>query len=141
MSLVSEGPWVWDTVSGQKILMRTRPRMSRQPRQPRLSVILLSDGFHNKGNEKNEFENLEILLKDNPQIIVHTLGYGFTPEELGKRIGKSKATRADLYYGSGRPPRGKINAEDLTKFLGPLHILNFKKLGIFLKSRNYFSKG
>ena len=84
----------------------------RQPRQPRLSVILLSDGFHNKGNEKNEFENLEILLKDNPQIIVHTLGYGFTPEELGKRIGKSKATRADLYYGSGRPPRGKINAED-----------------------------
>ena len=78
----------------------------RQPRQPQLSVILLSDGFHNKGNEKNEFENLEILLKDNPQIIVHTLGYGLTPEELGRRIGKSKATRADL------SPRGKIDPED-----------------------------
>ena len=84
----------------------------QQPRQPQLSVILLSDGFHNKGNEANEFENLENTLNSNPKIIVHTLGYGLTPEELGQRIGKAKATRADLYYGSGKPPRGKISPED-----------------------------
>lgn len=90
----------------------------RQPRQPQLSVILLSDGFHNAkdslGNdtEAEDFKTLEEVLNNNPKIIVHTLGYGQTPEELGKKIGKAKAMRSDLYYASGRIPKGKIDAED-----------------------------
>ncbi len=57
---------------------------SKQP-PPRLSVILLSDGYHNKLNEAKDFENLVALLKRNEQIIVHTLGYGLTPAQLGQK--------------------------------------------------------
>jgi hypothetical protein len=85
---------------------------SRQPQQPQLNIILLSDGYHNGDNEEQGFEDLETLLKRYPKINVHTLGYGKTPEELGREIGKKQATRADLYYGSGTPPTGQISAED-----------------------------
>ncbi|GCE59836.1 hypothetical protein MiAbB_01755 [Microcystis aeruginosa NIES-4285] len=65
--------------------------------QPRLSVILLSDGYHNKPNEASDFQNLSRLLKKNDRVIVHTLGYGFTPQQLGQnyKLGHA-ATRADV---------------------------------------------
>jgi hypothetical protein len=72
---------------------------SSQP-QPRLSIILLSDGYHNALNEYRDFEDLKNLLKRNDNITVHTLGYGLTPEELGikYKLGRP-ATRSDINAG------------------------------------------
>ena len=79
---------------------------SKQP-QSRLAVILLSDGYHNKPNEAQDFKTLTSLLKRNEQIIVHTLGYGFTSEQLGQKYGLNRpAKRADI----GKGPR-KVPAE------------------------------
>lgn len=72
--------------------------------QPRLSVILLSDGYHNKPNEAQDFRRLINLLERNPQIIVHTLGYGLTPEQLGRKYNLGRAAkRSDI---------GKVPAEE-----------------------------
>ena len=98
------------TPENQKIIAQN-PNDPKLPREPQLSVILLSDGFHNDGNEADEFENLETILDDNPKIVVHTLGYGLTPKGLAKKVGKSKVTRADISY--KKPvPSGKISAEE-----------------------------
>lgn len=73
--------------------------------QPRLSVILLSDGYHNKPNEKKDFQTLELLLRRNDNIIVHTLGYGLTPVQLGQKYKLGKpATRQDVGSGEGKVP-------------------------------------
>ena len=65
--------------------------------QPRFSVILLSDGFHNKPKEAEDFKDLISLLRRNSQITVHTLGYGQTLEELGNKYKLNRpATRADI---------------------------------------------
>lgn len=71
------------------------PEDSGKP-EPRLSVILLSDGFHNKANEQQDFDNLITLLQRNDNIIVHTLGYGLTPQQVGQKYKLGRAsTRAD----------------------------------------------
>ena len=45
--------------------------------QPRLAVILLSDGYHaNREMEQRQFDKLMKALKRHSQISVHTLGYG-----------------------------------------------------------------
>ncbi|NER49426.1 MAG: VWA domain-containing protein [Symploca sp. SIO1A3] len=77
---------------------------SQQPK-PRLSIILLSDGYHTKPKEQEDFKSLKSLLRRNDQIIVHTLGYGLTPEELGAKykLGRA-ATRRDLGEGEGKVP-------------------------------------
>ncbi len=65
--------------------------------EPRLSIILLSDGYHNKPDEERDFEILTRQFQLNKNIIVHTLGYGLTPEELGDRYGLGRAaTREDI---------------------------------------------
>lgn len=80
------------------------PEESDEP-QPRLSIILFSDGYHNKSNEEQDFKTLEFLLRRNEQIIVHTLGYGFTPEQLGQKYNLGRpATRQDLGNGEGKVP-------------------------------------
>jgi von Willebrand factor type A domain len=77
---------------------------SKDP-QPRLSIILLSDGYHNQPNEDQEFRTLTALLKKNNNITVHTLGYGKTPEQLGKEyLGGKPATRNDIGLGLGKVP-------------------------------------
>ncbi|WP_235081882.1 vWA domain-containing protein [Anabaena sp. 90] len=80
------------------------PEDSSEP-QPRLSIILLSDGYHNKANEEKDFQTLSTLLKRNTNITVHTLGYGLTPQQLGQKykLGKS-ATRADIGKGAKKVP-------------------------------------
>ena len=82
------------------------PEESTAP-DPRLSVVLLSDGYHNKPNEERDFERLIRLLQSKSEIVVHTLGYGLTPEELAKKykVVSRRATRADL-------EAGKIPAEE-----------------------------
>lgn len=65
--------------------------------EPRLSIILLSDGYHNKPDEEQDFETLKGRLASNEQIIVHTLGYGLTPEELGEKYNLGRAaTKQDI---------------------------------------------
>lgn len=76
--------------------------------EPRLSIILLSDGYHNKPDEEQDFETLTRLFKRKDRIIVHTLGYGLTPEQLGEKSNLGRAvTRQDI--GKGNPP---LSAEE-----------------------------
>ena len=79
------------------------PEESKAP-EPRLSIVLLSDGYHNKPNEERDFQRLIGLLQSKSEVVVHTLGYGLTPEELAKKykVVSRRATRADL--GSGKIP-------------------------------------
>jgi hypothetical protein len=86
--------------------------------KPRLSVILLSDGYHSVGNEQSDFTGLKSLLQSNQQIAVHTLGYGLTPEELGRKYKLNRAaTRQDVWSGNcagdpSKAPAGKVCDED-----------------------------
>ncbi|MEO0770010.1 MAG: VWA domain-containing protein [Cyanobacteria bacterium J06649_4] len=67
---------------------------------PRLSIILLSDGYHNGGDEAEAFDQLKTDLRRNPDIIIHTLGYGLTPAELGTKYNLGgPATRASINAG------------------------------------------
>jgi hypothetical protein len=66
--------------------------------QPRLVVVILSDGYHNKENEAVDFERLiDFLRRKNDTVSIHTLGYGLTPEALGSKykLGRS-ARRSDV---------------------------------------------
>lgn len=98
------------------------PKDSNLP-QPKLSIILLSDGYHNKSNEERDFNNLLARLKKNDQITVHTLGYGLTPEELGKKYKLERpATRQDIGTGEGKVPEqefvDKSRLEEIAKTTG-----------------------
>lgn len=77
--------------------------------QPRLAIILLSDGYHNASNEAEDFATLSNLLKRNTNITVHTLGYGLTPQELGRkyRLGRP-ATRRDIGTGNRKVPEDEF---------------------------------
>ncbi|NEP26019.1 MAG: VWA domain-containing protein [Moorea sp. SIO3I6] len=95
-----------------------------EPQQPRLSIILLSDGYHStsptKEAEEQEFEKLKRLIQDNDNIIVHTLGYGLTPGELAEKyrnngFSKQEATREDVFYtedGKKKLPPNKVPAKE-----------------------------
>ncbi|MFM6472022.1 MAG: VWA domain-containing protein, partial [Dolichospermum sp.] len=73
--------------------------------KPRLSIILLSDGYHNKSNEAKDFQTLTTLLKRNTEITIHTLGYGLTSLELGQKYKLGRpATRADIGKGEKKVP-------------------------------------
>lgn len=91
------------------------PKDSEQP-EPKLAVVLLSDGYHNKPNEKQDFEELISLLKDKKRITVHTLGYGSTAQDLGKkyRLGHD-ATRKDIGTAPGKVPEEEFVDEQRLK--------------------------
>ncbi|MGI0483735.1 vWA domain-containing protein, partial [Geminocystis sp. CENA526] len=68
--------------------------------EPRLSIILVSDGYHNAPNEAQDFARLLEQLEDYNNIIVHTLGYGLTPQQLAQKYKLPKpATRDDINKG------------------------------------------
>jgi hypothetical protein len=70
--------------------------------QPQLAIILLSDGYHNAGNDQQNLAELKELIAENEDIVIHTLGYGLTPQQLGEK------------YNLGRPAnRGDINEEKI----------------------------
>ncbi|MFM7905628.1 MAG: vWA domain-containing protein, partial [Microcystis sp.] len=64
--------------------------------KPRLAVILLSDGFDTQYDspdekkarqlQKTKLEEIKGKLADNPQITIHTLGYGLNAEQLQKKF-------------------------------------------------------
>ena len=53
--------------------------------KPRLSIILLSDGYHSVGDEEQDFKELADFLAINKNVVIHTLGYGLTPEKLAQK--------------------------------------------------------
>jgi hypothetical protein len=92
---------------------------------PRLSIILLSDGYHstpnNEQQEKREFDELLSVIKRNRNIVVHSLGYGLKPKELADKYRKEnefykeEATRDDLFYtrnGKVDLPPDKVPADE-----------------------------
>lgn len=90
------------------------PENSGRP-QPRLTIILLSDGYHSEPNEESDFKPLVELLKSS-QIIVHTLGYGLTPEELGRAYNLNRpATRDDLVLCSVDSATSKVDRTKVQK--------------------------
>lgn len=57
--------------------------------EPRLSVILLSDGYDNAGDEERRFAALGRLLEISPRVTVHTIGYGEQPRfENGQPVSR-----------------------------------------------------
>ena len=78
-----------------------------KPEQPRLSIILFTDGLDTdpfipeekkaRQSQDRQIKKLRKLLERNPQIMIHTLGYGLTPEQLGEKykLGRS-ATWGDI---------------------------------------------
>lgn len=58
---------------------------------PRLSVILLTDGFDTQYRSRNAQQNilnqLKETLQNNQQVTIHTLGYGLTPTQLRQKYG------------------------------------------------------
>jgi len=91
------------------------PEDSNEP-EPRLSIVLLSDGYHSiyhgQANEpeleEEDFEDLLNLLKKYPQITIHTLGYGKTPEELQKEYNLPRLpTIKDIGTGSEKVPQAE----------------------------------
>lgn len=106
-------------------------RDNQEP-QPKLSIILLSDGFdtdsfaeNNPQPEEEAFEKLTMLLKSSDQVTIHTLGYGLTPAQLGKKYNlRSAATRKNVDVNNchldrlsqickgSPPPVGKVPAEE-----------------------------
>jgi hypothetical protein len=85
---------------GNKKDLRFYPSEDSGIPQPRFSIVLLSDGYHNRPKEAEDYKELTALLRRNPQVIVHTLGYGLTLEELGKKFKLNRpATKDDLASG------------------------------------------
>jgi von Willebrand factor type A domain len=82
--------------------------------KPRMSIVLLSDGYHNKPNEDADFKQLLALLDDNKEsLVIHTLGYGLTPEQLGQKYGLNRAAiRKDIGTGPGKIPEGEFVDQD-----------------------------
>ena len=63
---------------------------------PRLAIILLTDGFDNDPKYPDKVEKLKEIkhgLQGNEQITIHTLGYGLTPEEIGRKFNLGRAAR------------------------------------------------
>ena len=93
--------------------------------QPRLSIIFLSDGFHTEDENKNPggyteqdyLNELSSKLKRNPDITIHTLGYGLTPEQLGKKYNLGgPAKRSDV--NKTVPENEFVDQEALAKIAG-----------------------
>ena len=81
--------------------------------QPRRSVIVLSDGYHTESNEQQDFKDLESLLNRSKGIVVHTLGYGLTPEQLGEKYELGKpATKNDIGSSDGKVPAEEFVDKD-----------------------------
>lgn len=93
------------------------PSDSGEP-EPRLAVILVSDGFHYNSSsitESDGMERLRQITASNPDLTIHTLGYGLTPEELQQNPKyelKGPATVADVNSGKV-PPDEFVDQESL----------------------------
>jgi VWFA-related protein len=84
--------------------------------QPRLVVVLLSDGYHNKPKEEADFERLMNFLRRQDSVSIHTLGYGLTQEELGRKYGLGRrARRSDVGEKKKVPEAEFVDQDKLTQ--------------------------
>ncbi len=99
---------------------RFNPPVDSNLPQPRRSIILLSDGYHSiYGERKNEpeleaqdFEKLVFMLKSYPNITVHTLGYGLTPQQLQQKYAlKQPPTIRDISIRGGKKSNNSEEGE------------------------------
>lgn len=91
------------------------PEDSVEP-EPRLSIILLSDGYHNNSSitKAEAMDRLEQITAAHPELIIHTLGYGLTPQELQQEYELSgPATIADV--GKAVPAEAYVDQQSLTE--------------------------
>ena len=89
------------------------PEDSPKPK-PKLSIVLLSDGYHTEPREEEDFNSLKLSIRQHPDIIIHTLGYGLTLEELGKKYNLGRpATRQDINWTDNlqKPSSGTKDSE------------------------------
>jgi hypothetical protein len=91
------------------------PEKSPLPK-PRLSIILLSDGYHTEAHESEDFDTLKLLMRQHPDIMVHTLGYGLTLDELGKKYNLGRpANRQDITWADSLPkPSPQVQTTEKT---------------------------
>lgn len=102
---------------------RFNPPVDSNLPQPRRSIILLSDGYHSiYGDRENEpeleaqdFEKLVFMLKTYPNITVHTLGYGLTPQQLQQKYGlRQPPTIRDISKRGGVKSNNSAELNELT---------------------------
>jgi hypothetical protein len=92
----------------------------QQPTPPRLSIIFLSDGFHTAGNIAEYWQELETLIKSdlprqNQNVIIHTLGYGLTPKQLGEKYNLGRPATAQDVNSKKVPEAEFVDQEVLQK--------------------------
>ncbi|MEG4595411.1 vWA domain-containing protein [Microcoleus sp. F8_C2] len=64
---------------------------------PKLGVILLSDGYDvYRSNESERFQELLQVLQQNPQVTVHTMGYGEKLNELRDRAHRNNPNKCPI---------------------------------------------
>lgn len=112
-------------------LEKSANNSSQLPTQ--FGIILISDGFHSnpprscgRDYENEAFQELSTQIRNAPNITIHTLGYGLTPEELGKKWGLSRpATVEDVLC--TRPRKEK--EERAQEFVDQKRLAEIAKLG------------
>ncbi|MDY6802799.1 MAG: vWA domain-containing protein [Cyanobacteriota bacterium] len=95
---------------------------SKEP-EPRLSIILLSDGYHSiygkygereAKMEQGHFGDLILELEKNSHVTVNTIGYGKTSQELKQEYGlKDEPNMENLYLLKDLPVGDVTNHEGL----------------------------
>ncbi|NJM73014.1 MAG: VWA domain-containing protein [Scytonema sp. RU_4_4] len=83
--------------------------------QPRLAVILLSDGYD--ATSEPQFQNLQGFLKQSPQVTVHTLGYGESLRQLSDRANCSEFIPNDQLTPNSVSQHCRLPNEDIREFL------------------------
>lgn len=111
--------------------------------KPRLAVILLSDGFDTQYDssdekkarqlQKTKLEEIKGKLADNPQITIHTLGYGLNAEQLQKKFGTSQWSEINRQPSKDK---GKIPSNEYLDVYGLKQISKITPNGLFAISGN-----
>jgi hypothetical protein len=116
--------------------------------KPRLAVILLSDGFDTQYDSRDEkkarqlqktkLEEIKGKLGDNPQITIHTLGYGLNAEQLQKKFGTSQWSEINRQPSkdNGKIKSGKIPSNEYLDVYGLEQISKITPNGLFAISGN-----
>ncbi|MBR8831734.1 MAG: VWA domain-containing protein [Chlorogloea purpurea SAG 13.99] len=94
---------------------RFHPAEESGAEKPRLSIILVSDGFDTTDTDRSTVID---RLKEHPEIILHTLGYGLTPRQLQRKYKLARIpTQKDLYW-DNPVPKGKVPADEFVDKAG-----------------------
>ena len=106
--------------------------------KPRLSVILLTDGFDTQYRSRNAQQNILNQLKDtlqnNQQVTIHTLGYGLTPTQLRQKYGSDPIPEEEYLDVVGLEKISKITTPNgLSEISGNAQEIA-EKLQLFLDS-------